>query len=48
MTGPKKRQPVRRIKHKSWGDLRKDRDQQRIYKENIGFLAGLYLKYGDK
>ena len=42
------KKPERKIKHKTWNDLKHDKKQQGIYKENIAFLAGLHSKYVNK
>ena len=31
---------------RSWGDLKKDKEQQKIYQENVSFIVDLHSKYG--
>lgn len=45
---PKNKQPERKIRYKSWEDIRNDKKQQDIYKENVDFMAAQYIKYASK
>lgn len=44
----KKRRQKNKIQHKGWGDLKNDKAQQNVYKENINFVADLYKKYAER
>ena len=48
MTKTKKAQPGRKIRHKTWNDLKNDVEQQKIYEENIEFVATLYSEYAKR
>ncbi|MCK5123057.1 MAG: hypothetical protein KAQ87_02825 [Candidatus Pacebacteria bacterium] len=41
----KKKQQKIKINHRSWDDLKNDKDQKSIYKENACFVAEVNLSY---
>ena len=44
----KKEQQKIKINHRNWDDLKNDKAQQNIYRENASFLAELNLSYDRK
>ena len=44
----KTNKPVKKVTQKSWADLKNDKEQQKIYSENVSFIADLHTKYGCK
>ena len=41
----KKKKKQQKINHRSWDDLKNDKDQKSIHKENARFVAEVNLSY---
>jgi len=48
MKNQKNKKQASKIRYRSWGDLKKDKQQKHIYTENMSFVASTYMDYADK